>query len=301
VRLLKIADSIINIHAFSKPMSENPDVYSPHWGKIQWSSWIPLDAILPEYQLNITTQPGFYRIRSSQHPGLVYLGETGRDLRERVRSLMRGVYRSYRDPPWNDPHTAAPILWAFRHEDQLEYQVSASPLKVSKPQRQCHEDFLLHLHRVQLGYSTLANHGRLHPHWTRPRNRKNGIPAQRRQTPMQYPSLPSATGSQDYLGIQWLGLNWSPFQVLHDVNAPSCPGVYRIRKNSCLLYCGQSTNLQKRIHTHQKASRFRNSQISFHQMDNSQPHQLKERETDLIGAYFACEGEGPSYQYRPVS
>ena len=31
--------------------------------------------------------------------------------------LATGVYQQIQNPPWNDPHTAAPPLWAFRLED----------------------------------------------------------------------------------------------------------------------------------------------------------------------------------------
>jgi hypothetical protein len=27
-------------------------------------------------------------------------------------------------PTWNDPHTAAPLLWAFRHEDDMKFELS---------------------------------------------------------------------------------------------------------------------------------------------------------------------------------
>jgi hypothetical protein len=47
------------------------------------------------------------------------MGQTGRGLRERVRSLAVNLYRD--EPPWNDPHTAAPGLWAWRVEEGYEY------------------------------------------------------------------------------------------------------------------------------------------------------------------------------------
>jgi hypothetical protein len=39
---------------------------------------------------------------------------------------MGGVYKDSDDPPWNDPHTAAPALWAFRIEDGLQYELSVA-------------------------------------------------------------------------------------------------------------------------------------------------------------------------------
>jgi hypothetical protein len=137
---------------------------------------MPLDASLEQYKQLIPTQPGFYRVRAMDISSLVYIGQTGRNLRERTRSLSRGVYRALDDPPWNDPHTAAPLLWAYRHEDGLKYEVSVAVMDTDYPTRQCIEDSLLYLHRNEHGQSTLCNHARLHPFWSRPSNRKRTEP-----------------------------------------------------------------------------------------------------------------------------
>ena len=91
------------------------------WGGLSWSTWIMLDADLDVFRENIPTLAGFYRVRGDDNPCLFYVGQTGRSLRERTRALASGVIRARNNPPWNDPHTAAPLLWAYRREDGIKF------------------------------------------------------------------------------------------------------------------------------------------------------------------------------------
>ncbi len=131
---------------------------------LQWSRWIALDADLLTYQEHVVTDPGFYRVRAVGNDWLVYIGQTGRSLRQRTRAeLAKHVMRPRESPPWNDPHTAAPLLWAYRYEDGMEFELSVAPAHLDVQMRQCYEDVLLYLHRLEFGHSTLCNHGRRHP------------------------------------------------------------------------------------------------------------------------------------------
>ncbi|MEO2019292.1 MAG: hypothetical protein ABGZ53_33580 [Fuerstiella sp.] len=67
-------------------MSDSPEFIGSTWGRLSWSEWIPLDAPLSEYQRVISSRGGLYRVRGSGVPELVYIGQTGRNLRERTRS-----------------------------------------------------------------------------------------------------------------------------------------------------------------------------------------------------------------------
>lgn len=57
---------------------------------------------------------------------LVYVGQTGRSLRERLSSLRR--HELSPEMPFNDPHTAAPLLWALRHAEYVNFECSATPV-----------------------------------------------------------------------------------------------------------------------------------------------------------------------------
>jgi hypothetical protein len=97
---------------------------------LTWSNWIPLDADLLTYQQFITNRPGFYRVRAVGSEFFAYIGQTGRSLRQRTRAeLTKHVMRPIESPPWNDPHTAAPLLWAFRHEDGLSFEPPRTELE----------------------------------------------------------------------------------------------------------------------------------------------------------------------------
>jgi len=275
------------------------DAMSSTWGELEWSNWMKLEAPLSDYQINVTKEPGFYRVRSSSCPGLVYVGQTGRDLRARTRSLARWAYSSLNEPPWNDPHTAASILWAYQHEDGFQYEVSVTSKHCDKPERQCHEDYLLYLHRVQFGHTTLANLGRLHGWWTRPTNKRDGRPMNRRESPEKYPSLPPAVGNINTLAPDWIGLEWSPFTPCLSKSIPSVAGIYRFKDGNELVYLGESKNLRSRIQAHSKTSRLNQCEVSVATMPNSASHQLKEREVDMIGSFFRIYRCPPRYQYKP--
>lgn len=267
---------------------------------LAWSEWIPLDADLLSYQQYVPNAPGFYRVRASNSDCLAYIGQTGRSLRQRTRAeLAKHVMRPIESPPWNDPHTAAPLLWAFRHEDSLSFELSVAIAELPVQMRQCQEDVLLYQHRLAFGHSTLCNHGRRHPWWSRASNRRDARPAQRLTTPADYPSLPVAIGDSDPLSQEWMGLSWTSFKPL-PVLAPSDAGVYRIVKDKQLLYVGESRSLRSRLSTHSKDVRFVNCEVSYHCMPNALPHSLKEREADLIGSCLLHSEKPPFFQYSPL-
>ena len=278
-------------------ITPDPNTSSSDWAGLSWSSWLPLDASVETYREQVAKKAGYYRIRADNLTSLIYIGQTGRSLFERVRSLRRGVYRNLDNPPWNDPHTAAPLLWSYRHENGLLYECSVAVANHDTPIRQCQEDSLLYLHRIEHGSSTLCNHGRLHPYWTRPSNRNRGITTCRRNKKVNYPSLPPATGNDNYYASDWLGLTWKSPDSL-DIGELSNPGVYRIINDGSLSYIGESKNLNTRLTTHRRGNRFNGCKYSVHLMPEALPHQLKERETDFIGGYFLKKNEPPTFQYR---
>ena len=274
------------------------DQLKEEWGQLNWSVWVDLLPGGRYLDKSVTSDAGFYRIRSGSKDGLVYIGQTGRSLRGRIQDLSRGIKRPLDDPPWNDPHTAAPILWAYRIEDQLHYEVSVANADRTKKARECHEDYLLYLHRLQFGFSTLINHGRLHPLWSRASNRRDGRPTKRSESARLYTSLKPATGNLDPMANDWLGLKWSNFESLSHVSVGDIPGVYRIQDLDNVVYVGQSAKLRDRINQHRQNRVFSDTKISYHLMPEAESHQLKEREVDLIGAFYKLMGEAPNFQYQ---
>jgi hypothetical protein len=70
---------------------------------LTWSSWVPLESARRDPA--IPALPGLYRIRSVETGRILYVGQTGRTLRERLGAL-KGIYAG--DMAYNDPHTAGP-------------------------------------------------------------------------------------------------------------------------------------------------------------------------------------------------
>jgi len=271
---------------------------SDKWGQLSWSKWIPLNSELATYQNYISTKPGLYRVRSKSYSGLIYIGQTGRNLRERTRALAKHTYNSLDNPPWNDPHTAAPTLWAFRHEEQFEYEVSVAIKEdYDVAMRQSHEDYLLYLHRLEHGYSTLVNHGRRHPLWTKPSNKSKSRSMKQQLVKILYPSFGKPGLNNEFKSPEWLGLEWSPSCPIKDIQPPNDSGVYKIFNDDGMLYCGESTSLKNRMTTHKRNAKFQGATVSYSIMKNALEHQLKEREVDLIGAYFELYGIHPRHQY----
>lgn len=124
--------------AASQPVT--PTFLAPRWCDRDWSDFVPFGAthILMR---TITTDPGLYRVRVAGRDQLAYVGQTGRDLRERVGQLARGTLAA--EMPFNDPHTAAPKLWSFRAADQLEFEVSVSACDLPKNDRMGLECYLV--------------------------------------------------------------------------------------------------------------------------------------------------------------
>lgn len=268
--------------------------------QLTWSLWIRLEADLQTYKNHVPSTAGFYKVRAIDQQALVYIGQTGRSLRQRTRAeLAKHVMRPRESPPWNDPHTAAPLLCAYRHEDGMEFELSVASAHLDVQMRQCYEDVLLYLHRLEFGHSTLCNHGRRHPWWSRATNRKDARPSHRLSSPLEYSSLPVSNGNLDPMSSDWLGLSWTDFEALQTA-APNVAGVYRLVKNGKLLYVGESRSLRSRLSTHAKDHRFLGCEVSYHCMPDASAHHLKERETDLIGSCLLHTKEVPLFQYSPL-
>lgn len=264
------------------------------WCELAWSNWEPLRASpAPPLQ----NGPGLYRVRVAGRSQLAYLGQTGRSLHERVAALRRGTYQV--TPPWNDPHTAAPALWAWRVESALEYEVSCAPTTLSGQERQCFEDQLLYEYRTEVGESTLCNHGWFHPAWSRPSNRSKGRAMVRRDAPPgrygERASLAPAPLIDEPDEPGWLGLHWRGGEEA----ALGMPGVYRLSRDGEAIYFGESKDIGLRLARHRQRLRGAAVEASWVAMPGSSPQQRREREADLIGAFFKLRERPPLLQYAP--
>jgi hypothetical protein len=193
-------------------MSPDPDhpfdpeeipYFFDNWCSLPWTPWIPFNAGKHTFK-EIPHEPGLYRIRPAGKDFLMYIGETGRTLHQRMSDLRQSLRRSDL-MPWSDPLPEAPALWSWwiewlanqeeemkcsspvelaaaapaavlpdpslENDDQPEgagrvmLECSAAPLDASAAGRKGMEAFLLSTYRQERGESPLCNFGRFHPRY----------------------------------------------------------------------------------------------------------------------------------------
>ena len=191
----------------------NPDYLTNTWCSLPWTPWVPFNADKEEFR-TIPKEPGLYRIRPTGKDYLMYISETKRTLHQRLHEL-RHTLRRGELMPWNDPHTAAPSLWAWQDAEGFEYECSATPLDASQSGRRGMESFLLYQYRQERGESTLCNFGRFHPRYRRSTNRKENkrggkLEEQHQDNPAGGPSVKPLSaigtpGDRYWMGIAWIG------------------------------------------------------------------------------------------------
>lgn len=275
---------------------------------LAWTPWQPLrrswlDRTLP-------SSPGLYRIRSFGQAQLLYIGQTGRALHQRLRDLQ-GVYGP--EMPYRDPHTVAPALWALRQLHAAEFEVSVAAVEGTAPHRKAVEAYAISQHREDFGVSPALNFGRMPKGYTmssQRRERQRGQPTDQDDAshlgsaPPMGPLLAELDGS-------WGGHAWSPWTAAGTV-ASQVPaqavGLYRIRSGvtGALLYIGQG-RLRDRLTAHvaKAPSHVQGAifklepelQASWTVIFDSPRHQLLELENDLIASYLLVSGQVPAAQF----
>jgi len=274
--------------------------FEPDWCDLIWTDWIELKSRSKERAI-IPREQGVYRVRAEGYDGLIYVGQTN-ELKRRTGALARHTDKI--EMPWNDPHTAAPNLWAWKDDKNWKYEVSIATTKLSRQNRMALECLLLWSYRLEKGESTLCNHGRFHPDYIKSsdksanrRGRKLGKKEDRNSS--WGPSYPPLTPWKSYLSENWMKLAWNEFQLISEQqDVPSKSGIYKIinTKTQELQYIGESKNLNNRLFNHKQ--RFPRAQFSYIETTSSIPkYQRLEIENDLIGHYYEQNRLAPRNQF----
>ncbi|WXG41537.1 MAG: GIY-YIG nuclease family protein [Candidatus Freyarchaeum deiterrae] len=278
---------------------------SQSWCDLEWMSWIRFKRANILFQ-DIPKVPGFYRVKPVDREILVYVGQTGRDLRERVSALCHNTLAT--KMPFNDPHTAASGLWAWRDSEGMEFECSVAPTNFLKKERLAFECYLLWRYRLEKGESTLCNHGRFHPHYRKSRPKSKGDRGGRlpegKLNPNGGPSLPPLISKGKSIDSNWMGLKWSEAKnfVIEEIrNTPNSQCLYKIMNQDAkeLLYIGQSQNLRNRLSYHLRENWINPTiKYSFSELSHSSfKYQLRELENDLIGSYYDQTKSAPKFQF----
>jgi hypothetical protein len=280
------------------------------WCGLTWTPWVPLER--PAIRQTAATLPGVYRIRHAggQPERLVYIGQTGRNLRERLSALAGGVNAP--ESPFNDPHTAAPHLWLLRQRDSAWLECSCAPMAGAVQVLRGTEDMLLWRHRVERGLSVEANYGRFYSGYTRPTNRwvVRGGPSGTRTPGRRAVPLAVGRAAVDFTASQSplqgeagpLQASWWQRAALTAARSlPSGPAIYGLydRNGEEPIYIGETSGLPARATTHAAALwPAREPWIAYVSLPVETPkHVLREFESDLLGWHFWRTGRAPTAQY----
>jgi len=286
------------------------EYFSTNWQNLPWTSWVPFMADRQTFH-EIPKEPGLYRIRPAGKDFLMYIGETRRTLHQRLHDLrMESIGMD--QMPWSDPHAEASGLWAWQDAEGFEYECSAAPLDATISSRRAMESYLLYSYRQERGESPLCNFGRFHPRYRSSTIRKNNLrggklePGQK-DNPAGGLSLPPLCPAGIPGEPGWMGLSWSAGETLvpeKTLIAPEGPGLYILSDAGSqeIISIGQSGNCANRLlDLSRKSWDDRELRFSFHSIEKPVlPHQLKERENDLIGNFFEQYRKAPEYQFRNI-
>lgn len=280
------------------------------WCGLAWTPWMSLQR--EAIRQTVPALPGVYRIRHAggEPQRLVYVGQTGRALRERLLSLSAGVNAA--ECPFNDPHTAAPHLWLLRQLDGARLECSCAPVVGDVQTLRGSEDMLLWRHRVESGLSAEANYGRFYAGYVRPTNRwivRGGALGTRTPGRRAEPlgssaimvdfssSYPALVSIGVLLNVPW----WQRAPLTQFRVLPPGPAVYAIhdRGSTVPVYVGETATLPVRAASHAAASwPLAEPTIAFMPVPAGTPkHVLREFESDLLGWHFAVSARAPALQY----
>ena len=277
---------------------------------LDWSAWVPLEGARSDAA--VPRLPGLYRIRSVQTGRILYIGQTGRTLKERLGAL-NGVYGEVM--PYNDPHTAGPALWAHRIEFGETFEVSVAVLDVDRADRMVREALEVTKQRIIDGCSPAYNFGRMPRGWVKSSgNNRRLVEAGKRfrgyrlsdqeiaALPPDESVAPHVSLEGDPRGADWMGLAWRSA----DVASPERDdvGVYRIVGSPWgrLDYLGQGLITARwRTHAagwaHELAAEGGVRAPYGWAVLALAPRQLLEVENDLIASHMTVFGRPPRVQF----
>ena len=277
--------------------------------ELAWSDWRPLAGAGRDRRL--PKSPGLYRIRCIDTQQLLYIGQTGRSLRQRLGSLS-GVYGA--EIPYNDPHTVGPALWALRQDDQCDFEASVSELDGDTRSRLEHECVEISMHRVRYGHSPAFNFGHMPSGWVKSSgNNARLVAAGKRFHGYRDPNTvvvphapPPRTLHDDPCATEWMQFPWRPVSASppHGIST----GVYRARipGQAGLVYLGQGLVAQRIAdHTAKSKNELHRQQTHFSadliwewvDLNGTHRTQLLEIENDLIASHIITQGAAPSAQF----
>lgn len=222
----------------------------------------------------------------------------------------------YRDDmPYKDPHTAAPALWALRHRDHVDFEVSVCATEGTKAERLALEAVAISLHRNEHQRSPLVNFaGQVTGYRLSSGNTAHLVNTGRgfRGGPDPIAASSPSGGIQGSLyhpvtAADWLGLPWSSWLPVDSASIEAGRGVYRIRRSSMpdLVYVGQG-KVADRITAHRAKAKPPDHPQAVHFTGDLEvawvdleidTRLLLEIENDAIASHWLSHRSAPSAQF----
>jgi hypothetical protein len=133
--------------------ASNGDVFASSWMGLHWSAWVSLDNATRAYRGGSPPTPGLYRIRTNRSAGLIYVGETGKGIRNRLQMLQAAIRYASPGSVGRPPHVAGACVAAhIRGGHSVEVSWVVAP-ELDARERKGLECDLIAAHRRQLGSS----------------------------------------------------------------------------------------------------------------------------------------------------
>jgi hypothetical protein len=199
------------------------------WLGLDWSSWYSLHdrtSLLNE----LPRAPGVYRVRHSQIPGLLYIGETGSEggIRSRVGlELADGMTDS--SSRAGGSHDATQNLAGVKAQinGSLEVSVATPPIATNRRHRRAIEAALIAVCRREIGWTPSVQLNRA-PLTAKSENSDTRTIVEKRSEAASYP-VPDWTGWRAPTDPNWMGLDWTSPRSLAERDSVELPDACAFR------------------------------------------------------------------------
>lgn len=286
-----------------------PEPSAREWMGLDWSPWYDLCdrdhllAVLPE-------DPGLYRVRHPDVPGLLYVGETGAQggLRDRVgHGLAVGMAESTR--PTGGNHDATASLWQIAEDSGVSPEVSVAtpPVASAKRHRRSIEATLVAVCRRETGKSpdVMLNREPVEEELSGEGMVASALPESRSY------KVPSWKRWRTVTSDNWLGLNWTHSRSLSNRTSVETHSTCAFRVwepcegGDCqqrLSQLGTTGTVRTRLfnltNKYGSEANFSIAELpSLSSEDVARSRELEEVRYDLLGAHYLATGQSPTDQF----
>lgn len=290
-----------------------PDPQASTWMGLDWSRWFDLRDS-KTLRKELPRRPGLYRVRHSELPGLMYVGESGSDggVRQRVGlDLSAGVSES--DRHTGDKHGAARPLQQITEiaGGKMEVSVTTPPISSNRRHRRAIEATLVAICRREIGWTPMVqlnrepaehvsgSYGELH--------RELEDIAERSSY-----TVPSWQPWREVTAQHWLGLDWTESRPLSERDMIDSSGIHAFRLwredqagerwSQTVQEVGTTGSISSRLFKLQNeyGDEVRFSVVALDRLSSDtyrRSRELNEVRLDLIGAHYLATGAPPSEQF----